>query len=224
MVYEALALCFSYPRGRVLEWLAGRAWMPELEQAVGILGERLILPLRTMDEELRDVDELDLSLAQEYTRLFINALPRVPVPPYASVHRKGEGVVYGKSTVEVMKFYRKAGFHVDCGYNDLPDHISLEFEFLGIISAKEARSRKRDGIHERLRQEFLSHHMLPWVPVFCKKIVTHSRSRFYTGLAVLTAEFMDIEKRTLSCDYAIGFGSVQESLTPGDVIWARDTV
>jgi TorA maturation chaperone TorD len=199
-VYETLSLCFSYPWGQVLPWLMEREWIVETERSLRLLSRTIPLdPLRTMNEHLSNGEsEIGLELTREYTRLFINAFPRVPAPPYGSVYMEEGRIIHGKTTEDVLNFYRSAGFEPDFELKDLPDHISLEMEFLGILSARESRSGSRGANWPgHLQREFLSRFVLPWVPTFCAQIMNNTISPFYKALGSLTAEFLEFERSCL---------------------------
>jgi TorA maturation chaperone TorD len=72
----------------------------------------------------------DLRVLQgEYVRLFINALPEVPCPPYGSFYL--EGALMGESTVQVRNLYLSYGFQTD----EMADHVAVELEFLALLAS-----------------------------------------------------------------------------------------
>lgn len=81
--------------------------------------------------------ELDLkALTFEYNRLFVGP-ERLPAPPYESVHRKDRsemeiGMVLGPSVLDVKRRYAEAGVAVSGNFRDLPDHITVELEFIAL--------------------------------------------------------------------------------------------
>jgi TorA maturation chaperone TorD len=200
-VYETLSLCFSYPWGQVLPWFLERAWIKEMERSIRSLNKKLsIEPLRHMDDYLsKAATDFGLELTREYTRLFIDANPRVQAPPYGSVYLDESRMVQGKTTLDVLNFYRSTGFEPNFEQKELPDHISLEMEFLGILSARESRTgHKGANWPGHLRREFLSRYVLPWVPLFCEHIKSNTVSPFYRALGSLTAEVLAYEHSCLN--------------------------
>jgi TorA maturation chaperone TorD len=214
VVYEALSLCFSYPWGQVLPWFLERAWIKETERSIRSLSRKIsIEPLRHMDDYLSNEEtDFGLELTREYTRLFINAIPRVPAPPYGSVYLEESRMVYGKTTMDVLNFYRSTGFEPNFEQKELPDHISLEMEFLGILAARESRTGHMGANWPgHLRQEFLSRFVLPWVPSFCEHIKGNTVSPFYRALGSLTAEFLAYEH---SCLNTIELSTIRKKNVP----------
>ena len=115
------------------------------------------------------------SLQVEYTRLFINAFPQVLAPPYGSVYLSDDGMLYGQSAVLTKQFYRERGFDLP-GEADLPDHLTLELEFLAILAAA------GEEADEAL---FLRRHFRPWFPCFRARVLTEVHHPFYRVLVNL---------------------------------------
>jgi TorA maturation chaperone TorD len=225
-VYETLSLCFSYPWGQVLPWFLERAWIKETERSIRLLSREIsIEPLRHMDDYLFKAEtEVGLELTREYTRLFINAFPRVPAPPYGSVYLEESRLVHGRTTMDVLNFYRSTGFEPNFEQKELPDHISLEMEFLGILAARESRTGHRGANWPgHLRQEFLSRFVLPWVPSFCEHIISDTDSPFYRALGCLTAEFLAYEHSCLNSIELPNVRKKNEQALQGDDKWLNDT-
>lgn len=143
-------------------------------------------------------------LAVEYTRLFLG--PGKHISPHESVQRtEGEGLkgrLWGDATVQVKRFIESAGFQYDEGYKGLPDHISVELEFMEALTRREEEAwaegdEKAAAFCRGLQRKFLSDHVLRWVPQFCAKVCDTAESAFYRDLAAWTQRFMDFEKKDL---------------------------
>jgi TorA maturation chaperone TorD len=107
------------------------------------------------------------ALQAEYVRLFINALPEVPCPPYGSVYL--EGTLMGESTVRLRHLYARYG----CETDEMADHIAVELEFLALLAALSA-----DGpVPEDYR--FVLDHLQRWTPAFLAKVEENDRLGFY---------------------------------------------
>ena len=91
-------------------------------------------------------------LQAEYTRLFINSYPALLCPPYESFYR--EGIVYGKSSQEVLAIYGEHG--LDYSYEgEPPDHISAELDFLALTDDGRFLGRLKEWVFsfsERVRE------------------------------------------------------------------------
>lgn len=115
----------------------------------------------------------------EYTRLFINAAPAVIAPPYSSVYLGQEGDLYGPSAVWVKQFYQREGFDV-AGEGDIPDHLSLELEFIALLI---------DEGKEEAAEQFLKEHFRIWFPLFKKRVLAGSTNKYYSTLLTLVDFF-----------------------------------
>ena len=114
------------------------------------------------------------SLQTEYVRLFINALPEVTCPPYGSFYL--EGLLMGQSTVELNKVYSDYGMLTD----EMPDHIAVELEFLGLLSSLPADDAIDDDYI------FLVNHLRSWTPDFFEQVEKNDESGFYRELTKFT--------------------------------------
>jgi len=134
------------------------------------------------------------ALAVEYTRLFLG--PGKHIAPYAAIHLGGDGAsLWGPETSWVKGFIEDAGFDYKPDYHDLPDHISVELEFMQEITAGEAAALEREDPgqaekHQRIEVEFITAHMAKWVPGFCRQVQDQAELPFYKAMARLTEEFI----------------------------------
>jgi DMSO reductase family type II enzyme chaperone len=199
-IYNTLSLCFTYPDGKVCSWILEGKWIEEIKEAASLLTEGGVEKhLQSLNDFLAGEREaISLELSREYTRLFINAFPHVVAPPYGSVYMEKDGLVFGKFTSEVLRFYHETGLTLKEDLHDLPDHIAHELEFMGILTAQEAQASGSEKVKlEETQMNFLSRFVLPWVPSFCQKLSEKSRLGFYRILADLTGEFIQLEKNYL---------------------------
>ena len=148
----------------------------------------------------KNQDQLLEDLAVEYTRLFLG--PDKHISPHESVHHdRGDGdwgVLWGASTVDVKKFIETAGLEYKKDFTGMPDHISVEFDFM-----KEAAGREAQAIEEKdwegalycqkMEKMFICDHLIKWIPEFCDKIISQAELSFYGDLADVTKDFIALE-------------------------------
>ncbi len=157
----------------------------------------------TLDEDLRDRPEEQLvsDLSLEYTRLFIG--PGKHVSPHESVHTLGDGgLLWGRSTVAVKKFVESVGIEFRSEYHGIPDHISVELEFMQKVTEAETDAwRCRDHAQvahcREIEHEFIGEHLAKWVPGFCEKVMAEAECSFYREMARLTKDFISVEQQEL---------------------------
>lgn len=141
------------------------------------------------EEVERALDATDpRHLEAEYVRLFVNALPEVPCPPWASVHL--EGVLEGVCTRRVRDLYRRWGVAPE----GTPDHFALEAAFLaglleaaavegggpggegaGAVPRGGARDAGTDGAALR-DLGWLAGHLRAWAPGFLDAVEADDRT------------------------------------------------
>ena len=146
-------------------------------------------------------EELLEDLAVEYARLFLG--PGGHISPHESVHHQRadaqEAQLWGAVTVEVKKFIESAGLQYTPEYSGLPDHISVEFEFMGQVILHEARALQEgdeDGALYcmKIEKQFMDEHLICWIPTFCDKVVREAETPFYREMAALTKNFIEFEE------------------------------
>ena len=167
----------------------------EFMQALGDAGVDL-------DSDIAQRPEAELldEMAVEYTALFLG--PGGHVSPHESVHAESDGALWGRSTGEVKRYIESAGFAYDPEDHGMPDHISVELEFMATLAGKEARAF-RDGDYGaasnclKYQKEFLADHLGAWGPVFCRQVTERAEHPFYRGIADLTAAFLEAERHEI---------------------------
>lgn len=152
----------------------------------------------------RSEQDLLNELAVEFTRLFVG--PGDHVPPYAAVYLGGEGAsLWGTCTAWVKNYIEAAGFEYRPGYADLPDHISVELEFMRELTGREAKAlgERNHADVARLRTlqaEFIDRHLGIWVPSFCDQVISRAKLPFYEGIAIMTKGFVKSEPANILDD------------------------
>jgi TorA maturation chaperone TorD len=160
-----------------------------------------------LDEEFLGQPEEKLieDLAVEYTRLFLG--PGKHISPHESVHHARDdgdwGKLWGKSTVEVKKFIETAGLEYKSEYSGLPDHISVELEFMQEVTKRETQAWKekdRGGAIYCLKMEkkFIDEHLEKWIPLFCDKIISEAKFSFYREMSRLAKSFIEFESKIIN--------------------------
>lgn len=155
---------------------------------------------RMMDEELKAQESLEAyeaKLRQDYTRLFIGP-GEIKAPPWESVYRSQERLLFGEETLAVREFYQSFGVSIKNLYREPDDHLSLELEFMSWLCAK-ALEELPGGEWKRYlegQEKFLREHLLEWVPAFTRDMENNAETAFFRGLASFTRGFLlqDLEE------------------------------
>lgn len=147
-------------------------------------------PMELVDDEIKWLEEKGWSFNQkqeletiqtEYVRLFVNATPEVTCPPYASVYL--EGNLMGESTVKVAELYEKYGLFVNG--SELPDHIAVELEFLGLLLANlESKPELKEDF------DLMLSHLSDWIIFFLERVEQNDKIGYYGQLAKVSKNLL----------------------------------
>jgi len=135
-------------------------------------------------------------LAVEYTALFLG--PGGHISPHESVQIEEHGGYWGDATTAMRRFITETGIEYDSDYNGIPDHISVELEFLGELARREGLAWEQEdsaaaGNCLAYQRDFLDEHLGLWVEKFCTRVVETGELSFYRDVAQVTAEFVRSE-------------------------------
>ena len=129
-------------------------------------------------------------LGPEFTRLFLVPGPQ-GLTPYESVFREprpDEARLWGPAAREVQQWYRLAALDIAPEFRDLPDHLALELAFVAALcQLEEDFTKLRQPAKARrareIRRDFLSAHLLAWVPAWAAALREKSAHPYFLALA-----------------------------------------
>jgi putative dimethyl sulfoxide reductase chaperone len=130
------------------------------------------------------------TLLVDYTRLFLG--PGQPLArPYESSWRPGDAEQAEASSTALLDLYREGGFEIDDSFQDLPDHVAVQLEFLYLLGFNENQAlRTGDGAGvdtaRRLRQRLIGEHLGVWIGPFAAAIRAGAETDFYRELGDFT--------------------------------------
>jgi TorA maturation chaperone TorD len=175
-------------------------------RAPQFLGALSVLGIEGIDDLIQKPDaELLEDLAVEYSYLFLG--PGKHVSPHESVHHQREdgqwGKLWGASTVEVKKFIEATGLSYSDDFKGLPDHISVEFEFMQQLTLREEQAWKDEDRDKavacrQVEKKFIEEHLIRWVPAFCEMVIQEAELPFYQAVAALTRSFIEFEMEEMN--------------------------
>jgi TorA maturation chaperone TorD len=132
-------------------------------------------------------------LLVEYTRLFIGPFKTL-APPYSSLYF-GHDTLMSDKTMWVVNCYKKSGFVFNGRIQDVPDHVTIETEFLYCLLHNEIRaldSGDGDGARRlwENQKEFFDGHYRKWVPAFCERVASETNNEYFRVLSKCLQEFI----------------------------------
>jgi len=186
---RGLARGFTYPDAGWVATLLNGQWPQAMVAVVEPLGVATTGFRQAVGALPGDLAAALRVLEVEYTYLFINAVPHLPAPPYASAYT-GQGLLMGEPAEAALVAYRRAGLTLAEEYRDLPDHVAAELEFLAwlgeqALAAQEAGDEALARTRLGQQQAFLEQQVHPWLPHFCRRVMDAARLPFYRELVSL---------------------------------------
>ena len=178
------------------------------------LGE-LAIPLRDGLAD-RPQEEVLEELAAEFARLFLG--PGNHISPHESVQINDQGgSLWGAETVAVKGFIEAAGFVITDQSPNLPDHLSVELDFLSHLAKLESESWRQGDLTATgntldWQADFIANHIGKWVDKFCKKIAERRALPFYQLFSEVLKQFITHEIGAIGQRQAI-FRRLQQEIS-----------
>ncbi|MBU3112629.1 TorD/DmsD family molecular chaperone [Clostridium lacusfryxellense] len=144
-------------------------------------------------------------LAVDYTKVFLGAgiAEGSAAYPYESVYTSKKRVIMQEAWEQVTLIYAAKGLSKDDERPELfEDHISLELQFMSFL-CHEAQcvldTQNESEFLSCLKQQmdFLSQHLLKWVPSFCADVEKYAGTEFYKGIGKITNGYLRLDSAML---------------------------
>lgn len=180
-LYALLARAFAFPEPELHHDLLSGRWLREAAEVASRLPYRL--PLARIGSWR--VPGKHNALQQEYIRLF--EVGRRGSPPCTLY-----GGHYARDRMHAMedlvRFYNFFGLRTARGH--LPDHITVEMEFMAYLARREAEAKDDPTSYRRAQRDFLDRHLTGWLPQLALSLRQRRPLPFYRSLASLAARFV----------------------------------
>ncbi|MGE4268606.1 MAG: molecular chaperone [Deferribacterales bacterium] len=144
--------------------------------------------------ENTDMESTRLLRSRDFTKLF--ALNTIPL--YESVYTSPEKLLKQDAWSEVKVFYYSNFFKRIDGDKTIEDHISLELQFMGLLSKNIAECIETEKFEAAetimtTQSDFYKSHMLRWAPQLCTKVIAEAEklnTLFYPAYAYMMRGFL----------------------------------
>jgi putative dimethyl sulfoxide reductase chaperone len=167
-----------------------------------------VFPNTAYQQELAQVrrDAREARLTLEAAALDFEALFRVPgtgyLSPYESVYRStgagGRGCLCGPEAVAVERLYLQEGLGPKGECCELPDHVGVELEFMGVLCRKAAEAMQagdaaaaRDYRHQQCC--FFVEHLGSWARLLAERLASQAQTSLYRFLGNFLNLFLELE-------------------------------
>jgi DMSO reductase family type II enzyme chaperone len=132
----------------------------------------------------------------EYIRLFEVGPRGHALCPLYSGHYGSDRL---RTMEELVRFYNYFGLRITPGL--MPDHVTVELEFMHYLAHQEAEARQTGGDREsylRAQSDFLERHLNAWWPLAVAATQSQRPQRFYRSLMALVQRFLAAERSHLA--------------------------
>lgn len=185
-LYSLLAGSFRFPSPDFHELLHGGGYRDSLRALASGLPYRLTLADDGLAAPGGYVD-----LQAEYIRLFdVGSKGRPPAPLYEGEYRAGSRM---QVMEDLVRFYDHFGLSLSTEQRELPDHLTVELEFLHYLTFKETAALERGldpGAYRRAQIDFLARHASRWPRLLRAKVREERGEPPFAALVDAADEFL----------------------------------
>ncbi len=204
-VYSYLAACFRYPDEEALAGIAGHEECSTFTYACTQLAEEK--EYRFMSRYcggLPASKDIGLEkLEDAYQEVFGHTISK-HCPPYETEY--GNVHLFQQSDVlaDLGGFYSAFGVTPNEG-NERLDHISIQLEFLYLVTFKEAHALEEGKVEEaeicrEAQAAFLEGHLGRWASIFANRLERKDSEGIYGDAARLLDSFIEAEKKVFATE------------------------
>jgi TorA maturation chaperone TorD len=143
-------------------------------------------------------------LAVDFTRVFLGAGIDAysAAYPFESVHTSGRRLLMQDARGEVVAIYRAYGVDKSDSWKVGEDHVSMELEFMMILSERSTEAVRADDMDEatnllKAQYNFLMEHLISWTPMLFAEMRKFAKTDMYKGLSYLTQGILQTDKELL---------------------------
>ena len=151
-----------------------------------------------IDSEMQNVNFEDVSV--EFAKLFFGPF-EVLVPPYGSCYIESTKQVMQESTIKVKDYYNNYGVNVEEGFNDLPDHIVPELEFMYYLLYNEVEHDPEDEIsieqYQDASKDFFKKYLIKFAIELSESIIDKTELKIFKEIAAGFSGFINNEARII---------------------------
>jgi TorA maturation chaperone TorD len=148
-------------------------------------------------------EESVLNRNRDYTRLYV--LGKGSVPIYESVYTSPEHMMKQDSWADVKALYFKNFFKRTDDEHTSEDHISMELQFMGLLSKRLAELTENGDFDSakdvlKVQLDFYDNHIFKWIPLFCDLTIgkqPNTCTPFYPAFAMLLKGFITEDRAFL---------------------------
>lgn len=218
-LYHFLELALAHPAEEGFAYFGSREAEEEFKSALRLLPNRgddvsqATFAAQAFFEGVRtrSFDELE----SEHIGLFSANFPTIPCPPYGSLFTVQENKRL-EEMLAIKQFYQQSGVDVSNSFDDLPDHVCVELEFLQLLNFRleDALLADDTALACTLRQTqlaFLDRFFLPFVQQLANIAVHSAPENPYAHLLYAAQRLAENNHHQIETDLALHSPSIEKS-------------
>ncbi len=187
--YRLLSQAMMYPSEDVIAALREED-LPQAQAAAEILDETFSKPLAAFAKELQNSTPDDLQ--REHDHIFTHLLS-LDCPPCETVYTTKEIFDETAQLSDIAGFFR--AFGMELADRERPDHITVELEFMHLLTSKEAVARLHHGPEKArlcrvVQRKFVQDHLGRWGRQFAKQLAGRAPEGLFAATAALLDAFL----------------------------------
>ena len=201
-IYKILSLGLAYPEER--NWAMIDKHIMTVE---GFLEDVISTRVDNFKKNLSKYQQKIEEIRADYLSIFDTGRK---ISPYETEYMSEKVSRKPFELADIAGFYTAFGFDVkeDIRNKEALDHISIELEFMAILSWKAvyAREMKQDEnlrIVQDARMKFFKEHLANWTFFYCQQVCSLSESDFFKGLAAILQLVLNIECERYMLDVSL---------------------
>ena len=141
------------------------------------------------------------ALKSEYVRLFVGP-DKLVAPPWESVYRGEDAMLFQEVTLEVRETYRGFGLLPEGYPHVADDSLALELGFMAKLAERameDLHAGDELGLGRLLEssEDFLKKHLLLWIPKFLERMQKAKTQLMYPQLCVVLDAFLKRDREVL---------------------------
>jgi putative dimethyl sulfoxide reductase chaperone len=125
-------------------------------------------------------------MKEDYLSLFVGTGNPL-APPYESVYRSKDHLMFDQQSTEVREFYKSYGWESKFKGKIPDDHLGIELLFLTLLIEKylELDDEACENEMKNEIRRFIDQHILSWIPQWNNNIQEYSKTIGYKGIGTL---------------------------------------
>ena len=189
-LYRWLAASFAFPTPETHACVRDGEYLANTRKLIAGLPYALDPALtQTLELNLSGLESRFDDFSAEYIRLFDvgHAGGKPPCPLYGGEYASRSRL---DTMEELVRFYGFFDLGLSEQDRELPDHVTVELEFLHYLAFKEGRTLDAGGdpsSYRRAQADFIERHPGAWIPILSQSLVKQTPMPFFAGVVALTA-------------------------------------